>query len=321
MIIKGKSRGNGAQLGRYLVTRGENEIIRVVEIRGVAAADVPGAVLEMDALAAGARTRKGLYHAHINTPVDERLIDEQRAYAVDRLEAALGLSGQPRVVVVHEKKGREHCHIVWSRVSLDRMAAISDSYNYQKHEEVARELERAFGLRRVRGAYAERDGGKGPSPAQDEVEPGRAARSGLSAQQVKAEITGLWRSSSSPAELLQKRCGRQVTSLRAATVATSFLSIQRARRTVSRAELKALAQRMFAPAWPISIQANCRLLPRPGQYIERARLAAATVPLFRRKMGCAQSGERLRRPAVPGVEKFDAPPKIWRCCRGHISPG
>jgi hypothetical protein len=197
VIIKGKSRGNGAQLGLYLMTRGENEVIRVAEIRGVSAADVPGAVLEMDALAAGARTRKGLYHAHINTPADERMTDQQRTYAVDRLETALGLTGQPRVVVVHEKKGREHCHIVWSRVSLDRMAAISDSNNYRKHEEVARELERFFGLRRVQGSHAERDGGKRPGRAQDEPEAGRAARSRLSAQQVKEEITGLWRSSGS----------------------------------------------------------------------------------------------------------------------------
>ncbi|MFN1208979.1 relaxase/mobilization nuclease domain-containing protein, partial [Enterococcus lactis] len=79
--------------------------------------------------------------------------DEQRAYAIDKLEAALGLTGQPRIVVVHEKEGREHCHIVWSRIDLDRMAAISDSHNYPKHEEVARALEREFGHARVQGVH------------------------------------------------------------------------------------------------------------------------------------------------------------------------
>lgn len=197
MIIKGKSRGNGAQLGRYLVRHGENEIIRVVEIRGLSATDVPSAVLEMDALAAGARTEKGLYHAHINTPADERMTDQQRAYAVDRLESALGLTGQPRVVVVHEKKGREHCHIVWSRIDLDRMAAIPDSHNYRKHEQVARDLERAFGFRRVQGAHAERDGRARPSRTPDQAEMQQAERTGLSALQVKAEITGLWRTTDS----------------------------------------------------------------------------------------------------------------------------
>jgi hypothetical protein len=37
------------------------------------------------------------------------MTDEQRMYAIDKLEAALGLTGQPRVVVIHEKEGHEHC--------------------------------------------------------------------------------------------------------------------------------------------------------------------------------------------------------------------
>jgi hypothetical protein len=53
-------------------------------------------------------------------------------------------------VVVHEKEGREHCHIVWSRIDLDKMRTISDSHNYRTHEIVARDLEREFGHARVR---------------------------------------------------------------------------------------------------------------------------------------------------------------------------
>jgi hypothetical protein len=72
VIIKGKARGNGAQLGRYLVTPGKNERVEVVEVRGVAAPDVPGAVREMDAVSICTRTGKPLYHASINTRADER---------------------------------------------------------------------------------------------------------------------------------------------------------------------------------------------------------------------------------------------------------
>ena len=119
-----------------------NERAEVKELRGVVAEDLRGALLEIEAVAAGARTTKPFYHGSINTREDERLTDEQRTHAIDKLEAALGLTGQPRVVVVHVKEGREHCHIVWSRIDLDRMAAISDSHNYRKHEQVARDLER-----------------------------------------------------------------------------------------------------------------------------------------------------------------------------------
>src|ERR1019366_10486150 len=96
--------------------------------------------------------KKPFYHASINTRADEHLTPEQRMQAIDRLEKDLGLTGQPRAVVVHEKEGREHCHIVWSRIDLDKMRTISDSHNYRKHEEVAPSLEREFGDERVQGA-------------------------------------------------------------------------------------------------------------------------------------------------------------------------
>jgi Relaxase/Mobilisation nuclease domain len=197
VIIKGKSRGNGAQLGQYLVTPGKNEKISVLEIRGLAAKDVPGAVREMEAHAAGSRCEKSLYHASINPRAHEKLSDEQRTVAIDRLEAALGLTGQPRVVVLHQKAGRVQYHIVWDRIDLDRMAAISDSHNYRKHEEVARELEREFGHERVQGAHAERDGQPRPkrTPSRDEMQ--QAERTGLSPQQVTDKITGLWRNTDS----------------------------------------------------------------------------------------------------------------------------
>jgi hypothetical protein len=151
----------------------------------------------MDALSVGTRTEKGLYHATINTPIDESLTDAQRAYAVDRLEAALGLAGQPRTVVVHEKKGREHCHVVWSRIDIDRMAAISDSNNFAKHEEVARQLEREFGHRRVQGAHVEREGRERPERTPSHAEMLQSDRTGLSPKEAKAKVTELWRSTDS----------------------------------------------------------------------------------------------------------------------------
>ena len=111
-----------------------------MELRGVAAKDLRGALQEMEeAAAACPNCRKPLYHASINTRAGERLNDTQRMQAIDRLERELGLTGQPRVVVVHEKKDRqrhdrEHCHVVWSRIDLARLRTISDSHNYRKHE-------------------------------------------------------------------------------------------------------------------------------------------------------------------------------------------
>lgn len=193
MIVKGVSCAGAGRLATHLMRTDTNERAEVKEIKGVAAENLRGALREMEAVAAGARTTKPFYHASINTRADERLTDEQRAQAIDRLEEKLGLTGQPRVVVVHEKEGREHCHIVWSRIDLNRMAAISDSHNYRKHEEVARELEREFGHKRVQGAHVERDGQDRPDRTPSHSEMLQAQRTGIPAQEAKEFMTGIWR--------------------------------------------------------------------------------------------------------------------------------
>jgi hypothetical protein len=197
MIIKGKSRGNGAQLGRYVITPLENERVEIFEIRGLAATNVPDAVIEMDALAAGTRCDKSLYHASINTRASERMTDEQRKRAIERLAEELGLSEQPYVAVIHEKRGREHCHVIFSRIDVEHMRAIPDSHNYRKHEIVARELEREFGHERVQGVHVERDGKPRPERTPSHAEMQQSEPTRMSPRQVKEEITQIWRSTES----------------------------------------------------------------------------------------------------------------------------
>ena len=197
MIIKGVSCAGAGRLATHLLRTDTNERAEVKEIRGVAAENLRGALKEMEAVAAGAQTTKPFYHASINTRADERLTDEQRKIAIDRLESALGLTGQPRVVVVHEKEGREHCHVVWSRIDLNRMAAISDSHNYRKHELVARQLEREFGHARVQGAHVERDGKERPERTPSHSEMLQAKRTGIGAKEAKAFMTEIWKSTTS----------------------------------------------------------------------------------------------------------------------------
>ena len=195
MVIKGGSISGAARFAAHLQRTDTNEIRNeVIEMRDVAATDLRGALLEMEAVATACpNCKKPLYQASINTQAHERMTDEQRMKAVDRLEKELGLTGQPRIVVVHEKNdGREHCHIVWSRIDLDKMRTISDSHNYRKHEIVARELEREFGHERVQGAHIERDGQPRPprTPSHKEIQQG--ARTGVSPKQAREHLTALW---------------------------------------------------------------------------------------------------------------------------------
>lgn len=197
MVIKGGARGGPAKLAIHLERTDTNEKMHVAEMRGVAAKDLDGALREMDALGAALNTHRTLYHASINTRGDERMTPEQKAVAIDRLEERLGLTGQPRVVVEHTKKDRDHIHIVWSRTDLEHMRAIRCDHNYRTHEQVARDLEREFGHARVQGAHVEREGKARPArtPGHDEMQ--QAERTGLSPREAKEWITGLWRATDS----------------------------------------------------------------------------------------------------------------------------
>ncbi|HEY0466580.1 MAG TPA: relaxase/mobilization nuclease domain-containing protein, partial [Polyangiaceae bacterium] len=200
MIIKGKSRSDPAGLAAHLGNTETNERIEVLETRGTVAQDMRGAFAEMDAWALGTQCRKPLYHANIDPQPPNRLTQEQRTEAIDALEKKLGLEGHARVVVLHEKHGREHFHVVWSRIDTDRMRSVSDSHNYRKHEEVSRDLERCFGHDRVQGAHHERDGPDGTKMHRPDRTPSRAElrqeeRTGIKGKDVKVEVTAAFRAS------------------------------------------------------------------------------------------------------------------------------
>ncbi|MDD4937344.1 MAG: relaxase/mobilization nuclease domain-containing protein [Acidiphilium sp.] len=197
MIIKGGTRAGGADLGVHLNRTDTNERVRLLELRGVAGVNLDQALREMEAFGAGTRCKSPLYHANIDPRAGERLTPEQWGRAVDALEAKLGFTGQPRALVQHVKEGREHVHVVWSRIDLERNRAIPDSHNYRKHEEVARALEREFGHERVQGAHVEREGKERPARTPSHAEMQQAERTGLDPKAIKAEITALWRQTDS----------------------------------------------------------------------------------------------------------------------------
>ncbi len=199
MIIKGKSRSGPAALAAHLLNAETNENVSVLEIRGTVAQDLRGALVEMDAYAAGSRCERPLYHAAISPEPPHRLTDRQRAIAVNSLELELGLQGHSRVVVIHEKHGREHIHVVWARIDLANMRAVSDSHNYRKHEHTARGLERQFEHERVQGAHAEREGFDRPNRTPSRAELRQEERTGIRVKDVRADITESYRSSDNAA--------------------------------------------------------------------------------------------------------------------------
>lgn len=199
-IIKGNARGGARDLARHLERTGlqSNEHAELVEVKGVAADRLDGALREMEAIGIGAETKRFCYHASISPdPAEPAWTEKQRDRAIAMLEKELGFEGQARAVVAHVKKDRQgrdraHWHVVWSRIDLDRMAGISDSHNFRKHELVARAIEREFGLKRLQGAHVEREGVERPERTPSHAEMQQAERTDLSPKEAKAALTAIW---------------------------------------------------------------------------------------------------------------------------------
>jgi hypothetical protein len=199
MIIKGGSRQNRRFFARHLMNGTDNERARVIEFKGFAHENVDDAFRDMEAVARGTNCENFFYHASMNPREDEHLTDEQWARAVDTLESNLGLEGQARIVFEHEKEGRVHRHVVWSRIDLDTMTARPDSLTYQKHEKAAREIERDCGLEPVASVLVKDREGPRPERRAKDYEGFRAVQTGLNPDQVKAEVTALWQTADSGA--------------------------------------------------------------------------------------------------------------------------
>jgi hypothetical protein len=151
----------------------------------------------MDTIASGTRCKNGFYHANINPRYGEQLTEEQWEQAVDLLERNLGLSGHARFVVEHEKEGRTHRHVVWSRIDPDTMTAVSDSFTAREHERTSRELEEVFGLDPVESVLTRDRDHERPDRRPKNWETFRGHRSGIDPQDVKREVTALWNAADS----------------------------------------------------------------------------------------------------------------------------
>lgn len=200
MIIKGGSRAGPKQLARHLARTDTNEQVRVLEMQW--GGDSLGAAFrDWQTLAAGTKGSKGLYHANIDPALGYHMTPDQWTRAVDVLEKELGLEGQPRAVVMHEKHGRQHIHVVWARTDIDSMKMRSDSYNYDAHERASLALEREFGHEQVPGKHAKRDREAQPEPPRAEfnhAEWQQAERAKADPRALKAEITNLFERSDNP---------------------------------------------------------------------------------------------------------------------------
>jgi hypothetical protein len=144
VILKGSQRGSGGQLARHLLNAEDNDHIEVHELRGFLAEDLMGAFAEIDATAMGTKCRQPFFSVSINPPAEgsATLTDKDFRAAAHKIERAHGLQGHPRAIVFHEKDGRRHAHVVWSRVDAQTMTAKNLSHFKRKLMAVSQETRR-----------------------------------------------------------------------------------------------------------------------------------------------------------------------------------
>lgn len=140
MIIKASQRGGGAQLANHLMNIADNDHITVHEVRGFVANSLLGAFNEAHAISKATKAKQFLFSVSFNPPKDQDVGIETFLDAIEQAEEKLGLSGQPRAIVFHEKEGRRHTHAVWSRIDATEMKAVNLPFFKSKLNDLSKEL-------------------------------------------------------------------------------------------------------------------------------------------------------------------------------------
>ncbi|MEM6413512.1 MAG: relaxase [Pseudomonadota bacterium] len=295
MILKGSQRGGAKQLGAHLLKTEENERVEVHEIRGFMADDVVGALREAEAISKGTKCRQFLFSVSLNPPERENVRVETFEGAIDKIEERNGLTGQPRVIVFHEKEGGRHAHAVWSRIDAETMTAKPLPYFKNKLRETSKELYLENGWQMPRGLM--------DSQARDPrnftlAEWQQAKRVGRNAGELKALIQECWAVSDSRksfAHALEERGLYLARGDRRGHVAVTFegepISIPRAIGQKS----KDVQARLGKPAELPSITDTRQriaetILPRMKEHLQSARNKAdrQLVPLEQRRFAMAK---------------------------------
>lgn len=140
MILKASQRSGASNLSTHLMNDKDNDHVDLYELRGFMSTDLHGAFQEIHAISKGTRCTKFMFSLSLSPPKDVSANEDDFIKAIEQAELKLGLDNQPRAIVFHEKEGRRHAHVVWSRIDADSMTAINLPHFKRKLNNLARDL-------------------------------------------------------------------------------------------------------------------------------------------------------------------------------------
>ena len=168
------------------------------EVRGFASNDLKGAFKEAEAISRGTKCRQYLFSLSLSPPEHAAVSAAVFEQTLSRIEDRLGLQGQPRAVVFHEKEGRRHAHCVWSRIDAETMTAKPMSFFKRKLVGISRDLYLEHGWEMPRG-IAEA-GNRNPTNF-SLAEWQQAKRQGVDPRTIKETVQSAWDRSDNAASL------------------------------------------------------------------------------------------------------------------------
>lgn len=204
MIPFASQRALGQDLATHLLNEYDNDYMEVADVRGAVADDLHGAFAEWEAQAhALTKCENYLYSLSVNPDQRQgRLTRDQYMDYIDRVEEKLGFSDQGRAIVFHIKDGREHAHVVWSRIDLEKEKAVQMSFDRDKLMMVTRLFAKEHGLELPKG-YEKDRGKEGKGQQLSLYEMHQKRTTGLSRDERQEQVTDAWRSSDSAKAFVQ----------------------------------------------------------------------------------------------------------------------
>lgn len=145
MIIKGSERGGAKQLALHLTNLQDNDHVELHKVHGCIAQDIEGALIEIYAISRATNCTNPFFSVSLSPPKYATPTVADYEAAVDRIAQHLGLDRQSYILLFHEKAGRRHAHVVYSRIDLDTMKAINLPFYKDRLNEIAHELFLAHG--------------------------------------------------------------------------------------------------------------------------------------------------------------------------------
>lgn len=303
MILKASQRSGAKQLGLHLMKTEENEHVEIHEVSGFVADDLMGAMKEAHALSLGTRCKQFLFSVSLSPPSNESVRIEVFEKACDAIEERMGLKGQPRMIVFHEKEGRRHAHAVWSRIDAETMTAKPLPFFKRTLNAIAKELYLENGWKMPDGF---RDS-KLRDPRSFTLDGWQQAkRAGIDAREIKSTIQECWTSADNGpafAKALEERGlflakgdrrGHVVVSIEGAVFAIAPQLGKRTKEVVARLgdpkDLRSVADTVR--------QIGETVAPRLSRYITEAKRIAANAvkPLAEQKRAMREEhqGERQK---------------------------